>query len=199
MLTNYNVGIYKNFQDLLQKNEYFHFLIGEYDYSLRKLRFKTLDELVEMYKEERDIKTILCNGKNINYIIVVLDVNAFDVYPVYKNMNDELEHMFFYPRTEDMELFDFIFDNHLVNFLSHTSTIKEYKWIKEKILDRSNGNFSTSKNNKRQIEYCFIGSSDPYPWESYLGHRVVKKHGHILLKKYKKQKIWVENEYVYME
>jgi hypothetical protein len=68
---------------------------------------------------------------------------------------------------------------------------KEMNWIKEKIFNKSE-----FTQNGPVSEYCFIGSSDPYYFETLLGHKVVKDNKQYLLDSLNMKNIWVKDDYV---
>ena len=208
----HNIGIYSSFIDFLEKNQNYNFLFPVYDSKIRELRFKTQEEVqihLEASKTKKYKVFLYARGKNVNYIFEFYDTNTqygnysncLEVIYVYENPpinGKKILNSFFYPEPEDCELFDYIFENYLVDFLREKTVIKEYKWIKDKIF-RYTFKPCKEKGKKHILELCFIGSCDPDVIESYLGHRVIKKHGHILLKQHNKKSIYVRNEYVYME
>jgi hypothetical protein len=118
---NYDIGIYDSLVDFFDKNLNYNFYIRKYDYKIGEYRFKTHDEIKEHIENTRKCKyykVIYCRGKNNNYLIE--HYQDYDYYSYFSNNcfvisyvyeKPELDKMkkssrFFFPETEDFDLFD---------------------------------------------------------------------------------------------
>lgn len=200
-MINFNVEVYKNYNDFLEKKLNYNFFIACYASKLHKIWFMSDDEKNETFNNLKMNQIVYCKGKNNNYLIVQkeedLNIDVFYVYESIPLNESDIKNTFYYPELEDYDLFDYVFDNHFNNFLSTEYGIFQLDWIEKKIFSEINDFQYTY--DKKHLYKGFIGSSDPYRWESYLGHRVIKEHGHKLLEKYKKTKIYIKDEFVVME